>query len=235
VTDITDWIKSLYEKDQLNTSEWYWITIMPTTTTYADLIPWNQRIVQNATWTDEHMCGVATRRTNLLAKIAIQHTLTRLDPHISSNHPERTRGKSRLAMILIPPLARRMSANRAGDSSKQIRVLHHHGWVVLNPPRTQDSTTPLNDPLCQVLIERHDIPTRVSLPEPVALLVENLKASFGYNINISQTPDNVDLVAKRVEYATRSTQQESTYPNEIMFQPGWYWKNRLRNPAVLAS
>ena len=81
-------------------------------------------------------------------------------------------------------------------------------------------------------LTRPDIPTRVWVPEPVGFLVEELTDKFGPNLNVSPTPDTTDLLVKRAAYATRSTSRESTHPEHAVVQPWWYWKTRLREPAV---
>ena len=77
---------------------WFWTTIMPKTTVYPE-IPWNQRNVTNARWTDDQFVQAAARRTALLTKIAIHNTLAKIDPTFSPNNPERTRGNARVAVI----------------------------------------------------------------------------------------------------------------------------------------
>ena len=78
----------------------------------------------------------AARRTALLTKIAIHETLAKIDPTFSPNNPERTRGNARVAMILIPAVAHRVRAK----SSQMIRVIHFHGWILLNPKPIRSAT-----------------------------------------------------------------------------------------------
>ena len=192
---------------------------MPKTTVYPD-IPWNQRNVTDARWTDDQFVQVAARRTALLTKIAIHDTLAKIDPTFSRNHPERTQGNARVAVILIPAVARRVSAK----SSNLIRVLHFHGWIVLNPKPIRSATLLTTEPTRQVAIDRDDIPTRVCLPEPMGLLVETLAGAFGPNLNVSPTPDADELLLKHADYATRNTSRETTHPVHAVLQPRWFWK-----------
>ena len=223
------WITNIHETDTRQIgSKWFWITIMPKTTVYPD-IPWNQRNVTDARWTNEQFVQAASRRTALLTKIAIHDTLAKIDPTFSRNNPERTRGNARVAVLLVPALAKRVSAK----SSQMIRVIHFHGWVVLNPKPIRSATLlTTTERTRQVAIHSHDIPTRVCLPEPVGLLVETLADTFGSNLNVSPTPDTDELLMKHADYATRSTSLETTHAEHAVLQPWWFWKTRLREVAV---
>ena len=112
-------------------------------------------------------------------------------------------------------------------------MIHFQGWIVLNqkPIRSAALVTTTERTL-QVAIHRDDIPTRVCLPEPVGLLVEELTDKFGPNLNLSPTPDADELLVKHADYATRSTSRETTHPVHAVLQPGWFWKTRLREVAV---
>ena len=200
---------------------------MPKTTVHPD-IPWNERNVADARWTDDQFVQALARRTALLTKIAIHDTLAKIDPTFSRNNPERTRGNARVAVLLVPALAKRVSAK----SSQMIRVIHFHGWIVLNPKPIRSATLLTTERTRQVAIDRDDIPTRVWLPEPVGLLVEELTDAFGPNLNVSPTPDADELLVKRADYATRNTSRETSHPEHAVLQPWWYWKMRLREHAV---
>ena len=227
MTTWTDWITNIYNTNtRRNRSIWFWTTITPKTTVYPD-IPWNQRNVSDARWNDDQFVQVAARRTALLSKIAIHDTLAKIDPTFSPNNPQRTRGDARVAVLLVPALAKRVSAK----SSQMIRVIHFHGWIILNPKPIRSATLTTTERTRQVAIHSHDIQTRVWLPEPVGLLVETLADAFGPNLNISPTPDTDELLMKHAEYATRNTMFETTHPEHVVRQPGWFWKIRLREVA----
>ena len=201
---------------------------MPKTTVYPN-IPWNQRNVSDAKWNDDQFVQASVRPTALLTKIAIHDTLAKIDPTFSRNNPERTRGNARVAVLLVPALAKRVSAK----SSQMIRVIHFHGWILLNPKPIRSATLlSRSETMRRVAIHHDDIPTRVWVPEPVGLLVETLADTFGPNLNISPTPDNTDLLVKHADYATRSTSLETTHAEHAVLQPWWFWKTRLREPAV---
>ena len=162
MTTWTDWITNSHlcashrHTDTRQTgSQWFWTTITPKTTVYPD-IPWNERNVSDAKWNDDQFVQVAARRTAQLTKIAIHETLAKIDPTFSRNNPERTRGNARVAVILIPAVARRVSAK----SSQMIRVIHFHGWIILNPKPIRSATllTTTTERTLQVAIHHDDTP-----------------------------------------------------------------------------
>ena len=131
-------------------------------------------------------------------------------------------------MLLVPALAKRVSAK----SSQMIRIIHFHGWIILNPKPIRSATLLTTERTRQVAIHRDDIQTGVWVPEPVGLLVEELSDKYGPNLNVSPTPDTDELLMKHADYATRNTSRETTHPAHAVLQPGWLWKTRLREPAV---
>jgi hypothetical protein len=206
------------------------MSLMTKTTAFPD-IPWNERYLSDNTWTDDQFVQASAKRTARLTKIAIHETLAELDPRLSLNNVQRHRSHSRLAVLLVPALARRVSAK----SSQMIRAFHLHGWIILNPKPLRFSTTldtPDTEQMRQVRIMHNDIPTSITVPEPVGLLAAKLMDALGTNMNICPTPDVMDLLLTRADYATRNNASENTFPHDVVLQPRWFWTRRLKLDAV---
>ncbi len=223
-TPEADWIRELFDHDEQHGASWYWVTLMPKTTAYPTLST-KERDRSTATVTDADLIQNTARQTVRLVKTAIHNTLTEVDPRHSRSNPERTGANARIAVLVVPALAKRTTTS----SKRDARVLHFHGWIILN-----HTTTP--DPMRTIRITKDDAPTRVLLPLSVARLVEHLQDAFGPNVFCSSTPETTAppegaaSVDAHIGYACRQSATETTFPRDVLAVPHWYWSARHPSP-----